>query len=306
MPFVRQLKSRHVFAGAIAVAAVLLVAGLAASTRPALALASCTVSDNTFDAQEQEFLRLINQYRAQNGLPTLTASVNLNRSASWMARDLAVNRYFSHTDSLGRSPSTRVADCGGQPYVGENLAAGTYKDTAAEAFDMWRASSGHNANMLNSSYRQIGIARYYDASAPYRWYWATDFSTSDDGTNASTAGAGSSGSGSTPTTSPTATPSSTPASASTSPIAVMTSPTMGSILNTSTTFRWAPGSDSRGYYFYMGTSRGSNNMVSVNMGTATGLTINGLPRIGWTVYVGLWSLTSSGWKYTDYTYQLPQ
>ena len=31
--------------------------------------------------------------------------------------------------------------------------------------------------------RQIGIARYYSASATYGWYWTTDFSTTNDGTN---------------------------------------------------------------------------------------------------------------------------
>ncbi len=161
---------------------------MAGGARPALALSNCTVSDNTFDAQEQQFLQLINNYRAQNGLSSLTASVNLNRASSWMAHDMAMKSYFSHTDSLGRSVDTRVANCGGQPYNGENIAAGTIKDTAAEAFDMWRNSAGHNANMLNSSYRQIGIARYYDAGSTYKWYWVTDFSTTNDGTNASSGG----------------------------------------------------------------------------------------------------------------------
>ena len=86
----------------------------------------------------------------------------------------------------------------------------------------------------------------------------------------------------------------------------MTSPASGSQLATSQKFTWAPGSDSSAYYFYMGTSRGSNNMVSVSMGTSTSLTISGLPRWGSNVYVRLWSYTSSGWKYVDYTYRLPR
>ena len=266
----------------------------------------------TFDAQEQEFLRLINEYRAQNGSPALTASVNLNRAASWMARDMAVERYFSHTDSLGRSSSTRIVNCDGKPYTAENIAAGTVKDTAAEAFEMWRNSSGHNRNMLNANYKQIGIARYYDASAPYRWYWVTDFSTTNDGTNAASGSSGGSdgsdGSGGTGggTTTPTPTPTATPPPATSNPTGVMTSPGDGSTLSSSQVFTWAPGSDSSRYVFYMGTSRGSSNMVGVNMGTGTKLTINGLPSTGRTVYVRLWSQTSSGWKYNDYTYRLPR
>ena len=305
MPIKRLMGFRRILAGAFALAALLAASSVAGGVRPALALTNCTVADMTFDAQEQEFLRLINQYRAQNGRSALTASVNLNRAASWMVRDMAVNKRFSHTDSLGRSASTRVANCDGQPYVGENIAAGTIKDTAAEAFEMWRTSSGHNANMLNGSYVQIGIARYYDAGSPYTWYWATDFSTTGDGTNA---GGGSGGTGGGGTISPTPTPSPTPAPqppAATSPTAVMTSPAAGATLATSTKFIWAPGSSSTGYYFYMGTSKGSNNMLNVSAGTSTSLTVNGLPKTGKTVYVRLWSLTSSGWKYADYTYRLP-
>ena len=51
-------------------------------------------------------------YRASNGLGSLTISTNLNRGAAWMAQDLADNNYFSHTDSLGRSPYARAIDCG--------------------------------------------------------------------------------------------------------------------------------------------------------------------------------------------------
>ena len=51
------------------------------SPRPAEALTNCSVADQTFDSEEQQFLTLINQYRAQNGLGALTASTNLNRAA---------------------------------------------------------------------------------------------------------------------------------------------------------------------------------------------------------------------------------
>jgi uncharacterized protein YkwD len=288
------------------VVALLMAAGAALSPRTALALTNCDVAVLTFDSEEQEFLQLINQYRAQNGLAALTASTNLNRSASWMARDLAVNRYFSHTDSIGRAPSTRVANCDGQPYVGENIAAGTIKDTAAEAFDMWRASAGHNANMLGASYRQIGIARYYDANAPYRWYWVTDFSTSNDGTNASSAtsgGGGGSGGGSTATATPS--PTATPPPPAGSPIAAMISPVDGATLGSTTRFTWAAGSEASAYYFYMGTYSGAANWLSVSMGKSTSLTVRGLPATGQTIYVRLWSLTATGWKYQDYTYRLP-
>ena len=284
---------------AAAVAVALQVGGGGAD--PAEALTNCTVSSAGLDSEEQAFLTLINNYRAQNGRSALTTSTNLSRAAAWHATDMAAKSYFSHTDSLGRSVGTRVAQCDGLPSNGENLAAGTVKDTAAEAFDMWRNSSGHNANMLNGSYRQIGIARVYNAGSPYKWYWVTDFSTSTDGTSGGTSGGGSTGGstgGGTTTPPPTSTPVVTKAS--------MTSPSNGATLSTSQTFRWSAVSGVQQYYLYVGTSVGSNNMLGASMGTSTQVTLNGFPRTGQTVYVRLWTLAGGTWQYNDYTYRLPQ
>ncbi len=158
---------------------------LAAGSGPVHALTNCDTGDTSLDGEEQAFLGLINQYRAQNGLGALTVSTNLNRAATWMTRDMASNGYFSHTDSLGRAPYNRAIDCGYPQGAGENLAAGGGWATGQAAFDAWKASPGHNSNMLGSYYRQIGISRYYLASSPYGWYWDTDFGATDDGTGGS-------------------------------------------------------------------------------------------------------------------------
>lgn len=194
---------RH--AGVAALAAALLLAGIfALPSRPASAVTNCSVSDSavSLDVEEAKFLQLINTYRAQNGLGALKASTNLNRAAAWMAQDLGANAYFSHTDSLGRAPSTRVQNCGYPGGAGENIAAGTVQDTAQEAFTMWQNSAGHNANMLNGSYTMIGIARAYVSGSPYGWYWVTPFGLVDDGTSG--------GSTTTPTATPTKTATATP------------------------------------------------------------------------------------------------
>jgi uncharacterized protein YkwD len=172
------------------------------SGRHADAIANCSVTHDATDGEELAFLGLINQYRQQNGLGALTVSTNLNREAAWMAQDLADNNYFSHTDSLGRSPFARAIDCGYPSGAGENLAAGTAWNTAQAAMDAWKSSPGHNANMLNGMYQQIGIARYYKAGSQYTWYWATDFGAVNDGTGG--------GGGGAPTNTPTNTPTSAP------------------------------------------------------------------------------------------------
>ena len=146
------------------------------------AIENCSVSHDSLDSAEQEFLGMINAYRAQNGLGALTISTNLNRGAAWMVEDMATKGYFAHTDSLGRSPYARAIDCGYPSGAGENLAAGTNWSGAQSAMTAWQNSSGHNANMLGQYYQQIGIARFNLPGSPYGWYWATTFGAVDDGT----------------------------------------------------------------------------------------------------------------------------
>lgn len=194
IPFVLAL------AGALFAAFALMVG----SGKEAGAITNCSVSHDALDSEEQAFLGMINSYRASNGLGALTISTNLNRGAAWMAQDLADNNYFSHTDSLGRSPYARAIDCGYPSGAGENLAAGTSWNSASAAMSAWQASPGHNANMLGQYYQQIGIARYYKAGSQYTWYWATTFGSTNDGTGGG--GAGNPTATNTPTRTPTNTP----------------------------------------------------------------------------------------------------
>lgn len=148
---------------------------------PATALSNCEVDDYSIDSEELEFLRIINEYRVENGRGPLTLSANLSRAAEWMARDMGEQSYFGHIDSLGRDPWVRIVDCGYPVAGGENLAAGTYRSTAASAFELFRNSPSHDENMLLDRYVQIGIARVYIPGSQYGWYWATTFGTLDDG-----------------------------------------------------------------------------------------------------------------------------
>lgn len=168
---------RHAVLGLAATLGVLLaVAALLATHRVAQAAVNCDVADASVDAEEQAFLGLINNYRAQNGAGPLTISTTLMRAATWMAVDMANKNYLSHTDSLGRDPFTRMDQCDVAASQGraENVAAGY--ETAALVFEGWRNSPGHNANMLNPGYRSMGTARHYNAGATYGWYWASKFS----------------------------------------------------------------------------------------------------------------------------------
>jgi len=152
----------------------------------ALALAAMTLgagetaADPSFDDEEQAFLTLINDYRAQNGSAPLTADCRLNAAADWFANDMAVDNYWpgNHYDNEvpPRSPRARAAAFGFDAPVGENIAGGF--TTAEAVFQAWKQSSGHNSNMLREKYVVIGIGRAYHPNALYGWYWVTDFAAS--------------------------------------------------------------------------------------------------------------------------------
>jgi uncharacterized protein YkwD len=217
------------FALAIAGALFAAFALMLGEGKQAGAISNCTVTHDSLDSEETAFLTAINSYRASNGLGALTISTNLNRAAAWMAQDLADNNYFSHTDSLGRSPYARAIDCGYPTGAGENLAAGTGWTTAASAMTAWQNSPGHNANMLGAYYQQIGIARYYKADSQYGWYWATDFGSTNDGTG------GGGGGNPTPTHTPTRTPTTAPTSTPTTAASTSTpTPTAAAATSTPT------------------------------------------------------------------------
>jgi uncharacterized protein YkwD len=153
-----------------------LVAGLALAIVFALAGPTArTSADPNLDAEEQAFVTLINNYRAQNGLGALTIDWEMQSSTDWMSNDMGVKAYFNHTDSLGRDPWTRMCAFSYcyNTWMGENIAAGY--TTANDVFAAWKASPGHNANMLGSHYVAMGISRQFVAGSPYGWYWTNDF-----------------------------------------------------------------------------------------------------------------------------------
>ena len=133
-------------------------------------------------SEESAFLSLINAYRASNGVGPLAISQALSNSSNWMSNDMAAKNYFSHTDSLGRDPGTRIAAFG-YPFFpwGENVAAGyagaqnTLNQfiNACDADASGNCTYGHRNNMLNGGFSVIGIARV--AGGIFGWYWTTDF-----------------------------------------------------------------------------------------------------------------------------------
>jgi hypothetical protein len=57
------------------------------------------------------------------------------------------------------------------------------------------------------------------------------------------------------------------------------------------------------YFLYLGNTAGGNDIYGQSQGTSRSVTVSGIPTDGRTIYVRLWSLLSTGWQYTDYTYR---
>lgn len=119
--------------------------------------------------EEQQVLDLVNQERAVRGLNLLAADELLSNAARAHSQDMSQKNYFSHTSLDGRSAGQRIAESGYSFNTwGENIAAGY--TTAASVMNGWMNSAGHKANILNTSFCDIGVG--YAAAGRL---WTQDF-----------------------------------------------------------------------------------------------------------------------------------
>lgn len=112
--------------------------------------------DNQISSYEAEVIRLVNDIRRQNGLQELTTNWELSRVARYKSQDMLDKGYFSHTSPTYGSPFDMMKSFGiTYRSAGENIAYGY--STPQAVVNAWMNSSGHRANILNSSYKQIGV-----------------------------------------------------------------------------------------------------------------------------------------------------
>ncbi|SLN47281.1 Cysteine-rich secretory protein family protein [Roseivivax jejudonensis] len=101
---------------------------------------------------------IINQYRAQNGLPALRYDRTLEAVAKDHAVDMVRGNFFSHRGSDGSKVSTR-AKRHGYNYcrVAENLAKGYGR--AGDVVRGWIGSPAHRRNMLLRDVRDYAMVK---------------------------------------------------------------------------------------------------------------------------------------------------
>ena len=112
--------------------------------------------DTDVTSYEHEVVRLVNEIRVKNGLKTLTEDWELSRVARYKSQDMKDNNYFSHTSPVYGSPFEMMKSFGiSYRRAAENIAKG--QSTPQAVVNSWMNSSGHRANILNSSYTKIGV-----------------------------------------------------------------------------------------------------------------------------------------------------
>ena len=112
-------------------------------------------TSTNMNSNEEEVFNLINQQRTNNGLQALKMDSEVQRVARIKAQDMVDNKYFSHTSPIYGSPFDMLKSFKiSYKTAGENIAGNSSNSEAVKA---WMNSSGHKANILNSSFNYTGI-----------------------------------------------------------------------------------------------------------------------------------------------------
>ena len=134
--------------------------------------AAPVANNSATGSYEAQVVELVNKERAAQGLPALKFNAELSKVAEAKAADLRDKNYFSHTSPTYGSPFDMMKSFGIKyTAAGENIAKGYMNPTSV--MNGWMNSPGHKANILNSSFTEIGVG--YVAGANCSGYWVQMF-----------------------------------------------------------------------------------------------------------------------------------
>ncbi|MGW2598795.1 CAP domain-containing protein [Streptomyces klenkii] len=122
----------------------------------------------------QQVVDMVNAERAKAGCSPLTVNAKLQAAAQGHSDDMAARDYYAHTSPEGKSPGDRMTAAGYRwSTYGENIFKSP-KD-ARTAMDGWMKSPGHRANILNCSFKEIGVGINFKSNGPW---WTQNFGAS--------------------------------------------------------------------------------------------------------------------------------
>ena len=108
---------------------------------------------------------LISRHRRAHGLGPVKVDPRLNAPALHQAQVVAQTGWLFHG-----AFASRMASYGIRGQAAENLSAGLW--TIEQVIAQWKASPGHNSNMLLPAIKRIGLARVDRPGSMHGRYWA--------------------------------------------------------------------------------------------------------------------------------------
>ncbi|MEV4193443.1 CAP domain-containing protein, partial [Streptomyces toxytricini] len=118
-----------------------------------------------------QVVALVNAERAKAGCGPLKDDAQLRKAAQRHSEDMASRNFFSHTAPDGSDPGERTTAAGYRwATYGENIARG--QSTAESVMNSWMNSDGHRANILNCSFKDIGVGLHQGPGGPW---WTQNF-----------------------------------------------------------------------------------------------------------------------------------
>jgi RNA polymerase sigma factor (sigma-70 family) len=118
-----------------------------------------------------QVVALVNKERAAAGCGALTEDPQLEKAAQGHSDDMAARNFFDHTNPDGADPGQRITAAGYRwSTYGENIAQG--QQTPEAVMESWMNSPGHRANILNCSFKDIGVGVHNGSGGPW---WTQDF-----------------------------------------------------------------------------------------------------------------------------------
>lgn len=144
-----------------------------------------------FSSTEIDTVRLINDFREENGLEPLEISEEISLASAHYAHDMAKYDAYGDPEPHVSGPSDyypQNADLkvrmNNEGYYadgyGENIASG--QKSAREVFTAWQESPPHRKMMLNPSMTTIGIGLVENPDTAPGLFWVTNFGTEADST----------------------------------------------------------------------------------------------------------------------------
>lgn len=131
-------------------------AGTSGFARTKITVPATTAETTPGNRIAEDVLNAVNTFRAQNGLPPLTANSLLQAAAQRHSDNMASHSAMSHTCADGTTFDQRISQAGYTWHsIAENVAAG--QPSAKDVVQAWINSPPHRSNMLKTDIKDAGI-----------------------------------------------------------------------------------------------------------------------------------------------------